>query len=201
MSDDTVETGAPKDAAEPPKRKRGRPRKEVHPAVEAVLAEPTLGMGLSPVEIRALSELASGGSMRRAAELMGTDEKQMRQYLMGREKVVLRAAYQKLLIQIGITPERLARTVLEALDASRDVYDKEGNLVGSSPDHNVRLKAAGMAQKILQLEQPTELSARAPDDDGMGRIGWDTTLGDGKTIDTEGYEVPAGPKRPMKQLN
>lgn len=145
---------------------------------------------LSPKEIEALSVLAAGGSMRRAAMCLGIDERSMRNYLAGREKPVIRAAYQKLCIQMGITPERLAQAVVDALGAEKEIYNSKGEYVGSSPDHNVRLKAAGMGLKILQLEQPTELSKRADEGDGSLAPPVYTNLGDGKTFNEEGYVIP-----------
>lgn len=151
---------------------------------------------LSIRELEALSVLAAGGSMRRAALVLGVDEKQMRSYLAGREKPVIRAAYQKLCLQMGITPEKLAQVIVDALGASRSVYSADGTLIAEIPDHNIRLKAAGYGLKILQLEQPTELSKRSADEDMLLRPTVYTTLGDGKTIEAEGYSFPE-----MKDVN
>lgn len=156
---------------------------------------------LSPKEVEALSVLAAGGTMRRAALVLGVNEKTMRQYLAGREKPVIRAAYQKLCIQMGLTPENLAKVVVEALGASKAHFDMEGKLIGESPDHNVRLKAAAMGLKILQLEQPTELSKRSADEDAMLRPAIFTNLGDGKTITDDGYVIPYTMPRQIKDVN
>ncbi len=156
---------------------------------------------LSPKEIEALSVLAAGGSMRRAALCLGVDERSMRNYLAGREKPVIRAAYQKLCIQMGLTPEALARVVVEALGATKSHFNTDGELIGESPDHNVRLKAAAMGLKILQLEQPAELARRAADEDAMLRPQIVTNLDGNSTIDEQGYTVPYLPAGEPKRIN
>lgn len=156
---------------------------------------------LTPMEVRALDELAAGGSMRRASAIMGLSEQQMRQYLAGKEKPVIRAAYQKLLLQIGVTPDLIAHTIHDALRAEKVWFDKDGREAGREPDHAVRLKAAGMAQKVLTLEQPAELTRRAPDEDPSTAWAVETTLGDGKSNAQDAYWVPYEEPRQLKDVN
>lgn len=159
---------------------------------------------LSKPEIEALAVLAAGGSMRRAAVVMGVSERQIRAYLTGREKNVLRAAYQKLLLQEGITPQAIAKVIYEALSAERPHWDSLAERFVFFPDHNTRLKAAQMGQRILQLEQPTELSARSPEEHGPA-ITFHTNLGDGATVSDGAYTIDVRPASalpaPMKQVN
>lgn len=136
---------------------------------------------LSQPEINALAVLAAGGSMRRAAAVMGVSERQMRAYLTGREKQTLRAAYAKLLLQIGITPERLARVIDEALTAEKPYWNRTTETFQMFPDHAVRVRAAEMAQRVLGLtspnEQPEQLAASK-----AASVVVQTNLGDGKQM-------------------
>lgn len=146
---------------------------------------------LSKPEIDALAVLAAGGSMRRAAIVMGVSERQIRAYLSGREKAMLRGAYQKLLLQMGITPQVVAQVLLDALGAEKPVSLGHGE-IQMFPDHSTRLKAALAAQKILQLEQPGELTARAPETGGAG-FHLHTNLGDGAVVEDGAYTVEIRP--------
>jgi hypothetical protein len=55
----------------------------------------------------------------------------------------------------GLTLACVIRPVAEAMDANREVYDGDGNLVSEKPDHSIRLKAAGMAHKLMGLTNET----------------------------------------------
>lgn len=144
---------------------------------------------LSQPEIDALAVLAAGGSMRRAAAVLGVHERQLRSYLSGREKHMLRAAYAKLLMQMGVTPERLGRVIVEALDATSPYWNRANERFEFYPDHATRLRSALAAQKILGLETPGELAAREQQPRGAS-IHFSTNLGDGSTsVVDEGYTV------------
>lgn len=156
---------------------------------------------LSKPEIDALAVLAAGGSMRRAGAVMGISERQIRSYLSGREKNMLRAAYAKLLLQIGVTPQKLARVFNEALDATKAQWNSDAHCWDEFPDHSTRVRAAQAAQRILSLEQPAELADRVTTDRGIG-VHFHTNLGDGKTPPVEeGYSIEVRPIQPMKQIN
>ncbi len=65
----------------------------------------------------------------------------------------VKEALDKALAKHQITIERAVKPISDALDATRDFYDKEGNYIDSTADHNTRLKASGMALKLLGAEQ------------------------------------------------
>lgn len=166
------------------------------PPIENPLAK------LSKPEIDALAVLAAGGSMRRAATVMGISERQIRSYLSGREKNMLRAAYAKLLLQIGVTPQKLARVFNEALDAEKAQWNSALQEWDYFPDHATRVRAAQAAQRILSLEQPAELADRVTQERGVG-LHFHTNLGDGTTAPVdEGYTLEVRPIKPEpRQVN
>lgn len=49
----------------------------------------------------------------------------------------------------GITIDNAIQPIADGLGAVRDIYDKDGNYMDSTPDHNVRLKASGMALDLM----------------------------------------------------
>ncbi len=49
----------------------------------------------------------------------------------------------------GITITAVIKPISEGLEAVRDIYDKEGTWVDSSPDHSIRLKSSGMALDLM----------------------------------------------------
>lgn len=143
---------------------------------------------LTQPEIAALEVLASGGSLRRAAAVMGVMPYKLVQRLEGRsnERKVFRQAYKSLLIQAGVTPGKLTRKIAEALEAEKITFAKDGTEY-AQPDHGARLKAVSLAQRALELEEHGVMAA-APHAQ-QNNFYFDTNLGNGeKTVD-DAYEV------------
>ena len=64
----------------------------------------------------------------------------------------VKAALQKALDKHGITIEKATKPIADGLTAETEFYDKNGDLM-SKPDHTTRLKASGMALKLMGAEQ------------------------------------------------
>lgn len=149
-------------------------------------------LGLSVGEIEALQILAAGGSMRRAAEAAGVDQATLRARLEGRsgQRHVMREAFRALLLQAGITPKKITTAIADAFGAMTEK---------GAVDHNVRLKAADRATRLLELEERHVYTPKAAFKLGAhggaarGMLFFETTLGDGTTPALEeAYQV--GPK-------
>lgn len=68
------------------------------------------------------------------------------------QKPTVKAAIEAALEKHGITIEKATKPIADGLTASTDFYDKNGALV-SKPDHSTRLKASGMALKLMGADQ------------------------------------------------
>lgn len=49
----------------------------------------------------------------------------------------------------GISLDVVIKPIADGLDAERDVYNKDGEWMASSPDHSIRLKSSGMALDLM----------------------------------------------------
>lgn len=67
----------------------------------------------------------------------------------------VKSAIEAALKKHGITIEKATKPIADGLTASQEYTDKEGNSI-SKPDHNIRLKASGMALKLMGAEQKQE---------------------------------------------
>jgi len=148
---------------------------------------------LTVKENKALEVLASGGSLAAAARTAGIHHETMRRMLKGQERDIFRQAYQWLLVSNGVDPRKLIRVMKDALDANKHQFHSEVKDFVEFPDHGVRLKAADMAMKALDLRPPTELSRDPNSDHGRGGVTViiETNLGDGKGAPKEEYEIVA----------
>lgn len=145
-------------------------------------------VALTQPEIAALEVLATGGSIRKAAAVMGTSPAKLVQRLEGRsaDRKIFRQAYKSLLVQAGVTPRKLTRAIADALEAEKISFGKDGQEY-SQPDHGARLKAVSIAQRALELE---EHGARSEGPTvQQNNFHFETNLGNGeKTVD-DAYEV------------
>ena len=64
----------------------------------------------------------------------------------------VKAALEKAFEKHQITPEAITKPIADALTAEREVFNKDGDIIGTSKDHNVRLKAAGLAAKLMGVD-------------------------------------------------
>lgn len=143
---------------------------------------------LTQPEIAALEVLSTGGSLRKAASVMGTSVPKLVQRLEGRsnDRKIFRQAYKTLLIQAGVTPRKLTGAIADALEAEKITFGKDGSEY-SQPDHGARLKAVSIAQRALELEEHGSRS-EAPTQQ-QNNFFFETNLGNGeKTVD-DAYEV------------
>lgn len=69
------------------------------------------------------------------------------------QKPTVKEAIEQALIKHGITMDAAIAPIADGLGAERDFYDKSGNFLGNQPDHHVRLKASGMALKLMGAER------------------------------------------------
>lgn len=145
-------------------------------------------VALTQPEIAALEILSTGGSLRKAASIMGTSVARLVQRLEGRsnDRKVFRQAYKTLLIQAGVTPRKLTSAISDALQAEKISFGKDGQEY-SQPDHGARLKAVSIAQRALELE---DHGARTEGTTAQqNNFYFETNLGNGeKTVD-DAYEV------------
>jgi hypothetical protein len=68
----------------------------------------------------------------------------------------IQEAVAQALADAGITLPKAIQPIADGLEATRDVYDKEGNFIDSSPDHTTRLKASGMALDLMGARKQQE---------------------------------------------
>lgn len=68
-------------------------------------------------------------------------------------KPSIRDEVDKAMVKHNITIDAAVKPIADGLHATREFYDKEGNYIESTPDHSTRLKASGMALKLLGAEQ------------------------------------------------
>ena len=106
---------------------------------------------------QAMQHLAGGGTIADAARIRGCDPTTIKHQLSGRDRGVFREAFQALLIDGGIGPDRIVKTLEGSLEADRYFMGKSGE-IESAPDHSTRLKAANLVVKLLDLQPPQELS-------------------------------------------
>lgn len=145
-------------------------------------------VSLTQPEIAALEVLATGGSLRKAASVMGTSVPRLVQRLEGRstDRKVFRQAYKTLLIQAGVTPRKLTAKIADALEAEKISFGKDGREY-SQPDHGARLKAVSIAQRALELEEHGS-RAEGPTSQ-QNNFYFETNLGNGEKTVEDAYEV------------
>lgn len=56
----------------------------------------------------------------------------------------------------GATDDKAARVISEGMDAKKEVYDKDGNLVAEREDHSIRLKSVEMLARIKRYIGDTD---------------------------------------------
>lgn len=72
----------------------------------------------------------------------------------------VKAAIELALEKHGITIEKATKPIADGLTAEQEFIDKNGDS-HAKPDHNVRLKASGMALKLMGAEQKPEVIPQA----------------------------------------
>ena len=110
----------------------------------------------------AIMILAGRGSQTDAAEASGLSRSSIRTMLKGSDNADVRAAYQRLLIDVGMHGAKMAQIVAEAGDANQLKWHPTEKEFIETPDHNVRLNAVRTAMKAQGLEAPKEKAGDLP---------------------------------------
>ncbi len=143
---------------------------------------------LSRPQHSALEGLSEGLSIPDAARKAGMKPAQLRQMLDGNDRHPMRIAWGMILVREGITMDRLAKVLSEALDADEHKYHPADKEFKSFPDHRTRLTAVRHANSQMGLDAPKEAA-----DKGQGssfQVIVQTTLGkEDKTKVVGGYRV------------
>ena len=106
---------------------------------------------------KAMVVLASGGSIAEAARVRGCDPTTIKHQLSGKDKGTFREAFQAILIDEGIGPDTIAKTLMSSLEAKKYIPNGD-NEPYEVEDYGTQLKAATLAVKLLDLMPPQELS-------------------------------------------
>jgi len=143
---------------------------------------------LTPNETRALEHLASGGNVSSAAKIIGISRDQLRSLMSGRDKHIFRAAYQRLLLSMGLTPTKLALFFDDAVTSEKMQWNPERGAFEAFPDTANRLKAVALTQKTMQLDPPSEMAAR---DTGQPLVEFNfvTNLDGSSQLTDKGYTI------------
>lgn len=107
---------------------------------------------LKPRELKFVKAKAEGKSNLQAAKIATGTTNDASAGVMGHHMAkdpTIQQAVAQALADAGITLPKAIQPIAEGLEATRDIYDKEGNFVDSNPDHTTRLKASGMALDLM----------------------------------------------------
>jgi len=118
------------------------------------VAEQDVMAGIHLKERRLIAGLMEGLSVTKAAEAADMPTSRAHKLIRGEAKPIVRAAYQRILEEAGLTLPKIAKVMAEAIDAEKVMWNPEERQFDSFPDHNVRLKAASTAASHLDVAEP-----------------------------------------------
>jgi hypothetical protein len=114
---------------------------------------------LTVKEIKLVDGIVRGKTKRQAAIDAGYTGKTIETIGVTASQVLRKPNVQELLAQAferhGITIDAATKPIADGLKAEKEQFDKDGETVGTSPDHSIRLKASGMAFNLMGIGKQT----------------------------------------------